>query len=566
MRQALQDYIPKSFICWKEGYTWDLFLKDLLAGITVGIISLPLAIAIAIGSGVEPEQGLFTAIIAGFLISFLGGSRVQIGGPTGAFIVIVYSVVQRWGYEGLATATFIAGILLLIMGLVRFGILLKFIPHSVVIGFTAGIALSILSSQVKDFFGMDISHVPADFIQKWKTYFTCCHTWNPWAFVTGSFSLWLMFFLRSRYPRIPGAILAVILTTLAVSLFKLPVETIFSKFGELPSRLPTPSLPNLSFESIQQLFPDAITIALLGGIESLLSAVVADGMIGTRHKSNCELVAQGFANIASTLFKGIPATGALARTSANIKLGAKTPISGMIHALTILILILFFAPLAGSIPLPTLSAVLVFIAWNMVEFTQIDEILNGKFSDILVLLTTFSLTVLIDLTVAVQVGVLLAALIFMKHMSDSTYVKACQYLAKEDQHLHPALDDSDLIFEHDVPPKTAIFEVTGPLFFGVSDQLNEAFKQINAETQFFILRMRKVPIIDASGINALSQFHKKCAQKNILLLISGLQEPLKKGLARTGIVHMIGSENFFSNLKTALEYVKATIFHKHPER
>lgn len=561
LKPNFRDYIPKSFICWQEGYTLNLFWKDLLAGISVGLISLPLAIAIAIGSGVEPEQGLYTTIIAGFLISFLGGSRVQIGGPTGAFIVIVYSVVQRWGYEGLAVATLIAAVLLVLMGLARFGILLKFIPYSVIIGFTAGIALSILSSQLKDFLGMDIAHVPADFVQKWKAYFTCCHTWNPWALSIGASALIFMFYVHKKYPKIPGAIAAVVLTTAAVYFFKLPVETIYSKFGPIPSQLPHPSLPHLSFKAIQDLFPDAITIALLGGIESLLSAVVADGMIGSKHRSNCELVAQGLANFGAVLFRGIPATGALARTSANIKLGAKTPMAGMIHAITVLLLVLFFAPLAGAIPLPTLSAVLVYIAWNMLEFEHIGTILRGKLSDSLVLIITFLLTVLVDLTVAVQVGVLLAALVFMKNMSDSTSVRACHYLIQENMLESSEVHDSDLIFRQDVPQNTAIFEITGPFFFGVSDQLNEAYRQMDEIPENFILRMRRVPMIDASGIHAIQQFHKKCSQKGIRLIITGLQEHVKDVLKNTGLVKTIGPSNFFPNLGSALKYIKE---HKNP--
>lgn len=566
MALYFRDYIPKSFICWKEGYSLELFWKDLMAGVMVGIISLPLAIAIAIGSGVEPEQGLYTAIVAGFLISLLGGSRVQIGGPTGAFIVIVYSVVQRFGYEGLAIATLMAGVMMILMGLARFGILLKFIPYSVIVGFTAGIALSILSSQLKDFIGLNITEVPADFIQKWKAYFACCHTWNPWALAVGSFALGIMFFLRGRHPRVPGAIVAVILTTALVSLLELPVETIFSKFGAIPSTLPTLTLPSISFQAIQKLFPDAITIALLGGIESLLSAVVADGMIGTKHRSNCELVAQGFANIASILFGGIPATGALARTSANIKMGAQTPMAGMIHAVTILLLILFFAPLAQAIPLPTLSAVLVFIAWTMLELDQVNSILQGKSSDALVLIITFLLTVLIDLTVAVQVGVLLSAVLFMKHMSDSTMVQTCRYLIKEDLNTHSEDHDSDLIFSKHVPENTAIYEITGPFFFGVSDQLIEAFRQMDTSTNVFILRMRKVPMIDASGIHALKQFKKKCSQKGIHFLISGVQKTVRHTLEHSSVVKSIGAGNFFPTIDSALSYVREHMVRKDQDK
>lgn len=406
-----RDYTPKSIICLQEGYSCDCFLSDLFAGVSVGVIALPLALAFAIGSGVTPERGLFTAIIAGFLISLLGGSRVQIGGPTGAFVIIVYTIVQKHGYEGLVIATVMAGFMMILMGLARFGILLKFIPHPVITGFTTGIALTIFVSQIKDFFGLNIDKVPPEFIEKCGLYCQKIHTTNFWALSVALTILTMIFGLRRLWPKFPGVIFAIILATSAAYFFKFPLESIESKFGEIPRMLPSPTFPSLSYERIQELFPSAITIAMLGAIESLLSAAVADGVTGHRHRSNCELVAQGFANISSIIFGGIPATGAIARTSANIRLGAKTPIAGMIHAVTLLLLMVFFAPYAAKIPLCCLSAVLVYVAWNMSELDHFVHILKGQWSEAFVLVTTFLLTVLIDLTVAVSIGVIVSAIL-----------------------------------------------------------------------------------------------------------------------------------------------------------
>lgn len=403
-----KEFIPKSIECWREGYTKELFLNDLFAGVSVGVIALPLALAFAIASGVMPEQGLFTAIVAGFLISLLGGSRVQIGGPTGAFVVVVYAVIQRHGYDGLVLATLIAALLMIIMGLVRFGALLKYIPQSVIIGFTTGIAIVIVSSQIKDFFGLKIDRMPADFIEKCLIFCRFAHTWNMWAVAIAFLTLTALFILRRYFPRLPTVIIVISLATFFTYAFELPIETVKSKFGELPRTLPTPALPYVSWDLFKAVLPDALTIAMLGAIESLLSAVVADGMTGRKHRSNLELIAQGFANIAAAIFNGIPATGAIARTTANIKMGAKTPLAGMVHAVTLILLMLFLAPLAGIIPLAALAGVLLFVAWNMAELPHFITIVQGEKGDAIILLITFLLTVLVDLAAAVQVGVFLA--------------------------------------------------------------------------------------------------------------------------------------------------------------
>ena len=515
-----KDFIPKSVLCLKEGYSFKLFLHDLFAGVSVGIIALPLALAFAIGSGVSPEKGLFTAIIAGFLISLLGGSRVQIGGPTGAFVVIVYAVIQKYGYDGLAVATVIAGVLMILMGFARFGILLKFIPFPVTTGFTTGIAFVIFSSQIKDFFGLDAGPIPPEFIEKCKILFGAAHTCNLWAFALASLTLATIFLLKRFYPKLPGAILAVIGATAAASYFDLPLSTIASKFGEIPRTLPIPSWPHFSYDTVKLVFNDALTIALLGAIESLLSASVADGMTGHKHRSNCELAAQGIANIGSVIFGGIPATGAIARTTANINMGAKTPVAGMIHAATLLLLMLFFAPMAGKIPLAALSAVLIFVAWNMSELHHFIDILKGKKGDALVLLITFLLTILIDLTVAVYVGVILAAFIFLKRMTDKTTIEACQILLDDNQDETPDSGDDDLLLRRDIPKDVVIFQIKGPFFYSVADLLDEALSRLGKKPKAFILRLNKTPLVDASGQNAIRKFARKCDRKGIQFLMT----------------------------------------------
>lgn len=556
MFSFIQDYTPKTFICWQEGYTRQIFSKDLIAGITVGIIALPLAMAFAIGAGLSPERGLFTAIIAGFIISLMGGSRVQIGGPTGAFVVIVSSIVERHGYDGLAIATLMAGGIMLIMGLARFGVFLKFIPYPVTTGFTTGIALVIFSSQMKDFFGLDVEKIPSDFIKQWSFYFHHIQYWNPWAFAVASTTLFLIFFFRKLFPKLPGTIVAVILATLCVWVFDLPVETIESKFGSIPRTLPEPSLPYVSFETIQNLLPDAVSIALLGAIESLLSALVADGMTGHRHRSNSELVAQGLGNMASVFFGGIPATGAIARTTANINMGAKTPMAGMIHAATLVLLMLVFAPAAAKFPMPALAAVLIYVAWNMSERDHFREILKGPASDRIILLLTFSLTVLINLTIAVQVGVVLAAILFLKNMTDTTNIKICKILAEENLQEHLEMHDGDILIRKDVPKEVAVFEINGPFFYTISNLLNEQLRVMPEKPSFFILRMRKCPIIDASGIHALKDFHRKCGQLNIEFLISGVREEVHSALAKSSVIDLIGKDHIFPHVDDALAYAR----------
>lgn len=547
-----REFTPKSFICFREGYSRETFFADLCAGCSVGILALPLALAFAIASGVSPERGLFTAIVAGFLISLLGGSRVQIGGPTGAFVIIVYSVVQKQGYEGLAVATLLAAILMILMGVARLGVLLKFIPYTVTTGFTTGIALVIFSSQIKDFFGLSLGQLPPEFLAKWQLYAHTAHTWNGWAVTLALATLTLVVLLKRYRPRWPGALIALTLTTAVATLCELPVTTIASKFGTLPRVLPLPSLPFFSFELIQKVFPDALTIAFLGAIESLLSAVVADGMIGTKHRSNCELVAQGLANIGSILFGGIPATGAIARTSANIKLGAKTPVSGMIHALTLLFLMLCLAPLAGKIPLASLSALLVFVAWNMSELPHFIGILKGHKGDAAILLTTFLLTILIDLTVAVQIGILLSALLFLKRMTDHTEVEICQHLLAENHQERVDPEDDALLFKKDIPSSVAIFTLTGPFFYTISDLLDEALLRLEEKPHLFVLRIHRVPFIDATGLEAMKKFALKCKQKGILFVLSDVNEAYHDLFIRSGIAELIGSSHLFPTIDAAL--------------
>lgn len=557
MSYSSKDFIPKSFICFREGYTKEYFFNDLFAGASVGVIALPLALAFAIASGVAPEKGLFTAIVAGFLISLLGGSRIQIGGPTGAFVVVVYAIIQKHGYDGLALATLIAAVMLMILGFARCGVILKFIPYPVTTGFTTGIALVIAFSQVKDFFGLDTGKMPPDFLEKCKIYCQFAHTWNWWALVIAVATLTLIFMLRRYLPKWPGAIVAIALATVTAYFFHLPVETIQSKFGDIPRVLPTPSLPHFSYDLFVRVFPDAITIALLGAIESLLSAVVADGMAGTRHRSNVELVAQGIGNIGSILFGGIPATGAIARTSANIKMGAKTPMAGMIHAVTLLLLMLFLAPLAGMIPLAALAGVLVFVAWNMSELPHFLEILKGQKGDAAILLITFLLTVLIDLAVAVQIGVILAAIVFLKRMTDKTTVQICQSLVKAGEKEAPEINDGELLFRKDISDDVALFEINGPFFYSVADLLDEALLRLNPLPRVFLLRLHKTPLIDATGLKALKQFGVKCKNKNILFLISDLDHKKMELFKKSNIEKTIGKKHLFNDFSSALNYASS---------
>lgn len=553
MKYYYKDFIPKSFTCFQEGYSRKYFINDLVAGIGVGIISLPLALAFAIASGVSPEKGLFTAIIAGFIISLLGGSRVQIGGPTGAFVIIIYEVMQKFGYDGLAVATLIASIMIILMGLARFGAFLKFIPYPVTTGFTSGIAVVIFISQIKDFFGLDIENLPPQFIDKCKIYCQLAHTFNIWAFLVAFTTVFLIFILRRIYPKIPGAIVAIVFATVITYSLDIPIETIENKFGEIPRTLPMPSFPNISYSLVQDVFPYAITIALIGGLESLLSAVIADGVTGHKHRSNGELLAQGLANIGSVIFGGIPATGAIARTSANIRMGAKTPLAGMIHAITILLLMIFFAPLVGKVPLAALSGVLIFIAWNMSELPHFIEILKGQKGDAIVLLTTFFLTVFIDLAVAIQIGVLLAAVVFLKHMTDKTTVKICKIVDRENMDEEANLHDSELLFRKDIPSDIAIFEINGPFFYSVADQLDDVLIHMEIKPRVFILDISKAPLIDATGLNAIKKFGIKCKKIGIVFCISGADDSKRELLKKSSVKKTIGEDHIFSSIQEALK-------------
>jgi sulfate permease, SulP family len=555
-----QDFIPKSVVCLREGYSKSLFLSDLFAGVSVGVIALPLALAFAIASGVSPERGLFTAIIAGFLISLLGGSRVQIGGPTGAFVVVIYATIERHGYEGLCLATLIAAVMMIVMGLTRLGVLLKFIPYPVTTGFTTGIAFVIMISQIKDFFGLQAEKMPPEFLEKCKLYCQIAHTWNWLAVLVAFGTLLLIFTLRRYYPKWPGAIVAITLATGAAYLFQLPIETIESKFGEIPRILPMPSMPHFSYDLVKAVFPDAIIIALLGAIESLLSAVVADGMTGHKHRSNCELVAQGLGNIGAIVFGGIPATGAIARTSANIKMGAKTPLSGMIHSVTLLLLMVFLAPLAGKIPLATLAGVLIYVAWNMSELHHFFGILKGPRGDAMVLAITFLLTVLIDLAVAVQIGVILAAVMFLKHMTDKTTVEACQIILKENHHEAPEVYDGDILFREDVPPDVTVFEIIGPFFYSVADLLDEALSQLVKPPRVFILRINKVPLIDGTGMQAIKKFAAKCERKGIEFLISGVTKYHEDLFRKADVDQIVGKNHLFPHIESALIFANQGAF------
>lgn len=553
----LSDYIPKSIEVFRppyKPYTASGLLSDAVAGITVAIIALPLAMALAIASGTTPDKGLFTAIVAGFLISALGGSRVAIGGPTGAFVVLVYHVIEDHGYEGLLVATAMAGIILVVMGLAGFGSLIKFIPYPVTTGFTAGIAVVIASTQIKDALGLTMDAVPADFLEKWGAYGEALGSWNPSATALTAGSLAVIAGFRRWAPRIPGAIIAVVASAAIVAWFQLPVETIGSRFGGIPRTLPAPTLPSIDLRLVRDLVPDATTIALLAAIESLLCCVVADGMTGYRHKSNCELVAQGVANLGSVLFGGLPATGAIARTTANIQAGGRTPVAGMIHAAALLVILLALAPLAALIPLPTLSAILLIVAWNMSEIDHFRGLLKAPKSDIAVLLTTFGLTVLIDLTVAVQVGMVLAALLFMRRMSEVTNIQKMAGLdAGEDASAGAERADRAAKERAGVPEGVLVYEINGPFFFGVVDRLADLSMRGAGAPHVFILQMRDVPAIDASGLHALEQFHDRCRRQGADLLVVGLHAQPWMAVRRSGLDDRLGEENLCASLDEALE-------------
>jgi SulP family sulfate permease len=538
-----QEFTPKFFSLFKEGYSFSQLIRDLTAGLIVGIVALPLAIAFAIASGVKPEQGLYTAIIAGFVIAVLGGSRAQVSGPTGAFIVVIAGIVQQYGYEGLATATLLAGVFLIAMGLLGLGALLKFVPYPLTVGFTSGIALIIFSSQIKDFFGLNIDKLPVDFIEKWKVIFTNFESINLYAFAIGTLCLVIIVYLPKINPRIPASLIAMIFATLLVYFFKFPVDTIGSRFGEVANHLPFPQLPDLSWENIQRLIKPAYTIAMLGGIESLLSAVVADGMLGTRHRSNMELIAQGVGNIVSPLFQGIPATGAIARTATNIKNGGRTPVAAMFHCTVLLLIMYCFGSLARLIPMAALSAILINVAYNMSEWHAFVRALKYPKSDVAVLLITFLLTVLIDLTIAIQVGVVLAAFLFVKGMEDAAGVV-------------PISDETLDFIRAEIPEGIEVFEVFGPIFFSAVDRFTNSLARFEKQPKVLILFTPRVSTIDGSGLRAIQGIKEKLARDKCVLMVAGTTGQPLNAIKKVGAVD---SRNLFTTLEEAMSAATAYI-------
>lgn len=550
-----KEFIPKSWITCRKGYSLAFFKQDLTAGVTVGVVALPLAMAFAIASGVGPEKGLYTAIIAGFLISLFGGSRFQIGGPTGAFVLVLYMIIQRDGYTGLAAASLLAGVFLIVAAFFRLGSFIKYIPYPLIVGFTTGIAVFIFSSQIVDFFGLHMEVVPVDFIDKWRAIFSSFSTWQPYTFSVALGTLVLITLVRRFFPVIPWGISAVAISTLVCYVFHLPVETIASRFGELSSSLPWPAFPklSLSWEHVNRLIVNAVTIAFLGGVESLLSAVMADGMTGGRHKSNCELLGQGIGNIGSIFFGGIPATGALARTATNVKSGAKTPIAGMIHSITLLVIVLFLSPVVSLIPLAALSAVLVIVALDMSEFHRFLHLFKAPKGDVAILLITFLLTIFTDLIVAVEVGMILSAFLFMKRVGDFSSIMS--FSAWEEKEKEEAERQDLKVFSErrKVPPGIEVYDISGPFFVGIADSLKSVLSYVEFAPKVFILRMHKVPLIDASGMQSLKEFYEKCHKEKTRLLLSGVHSSLMHCLKKFEVVNFIGKENIFSHFDAALK-------------
>jgi len=529
--------------------------RDIVSGILVGIVALPLAIAFAIASGVSPEKGLISAVIGGFLISLLGGSRVQIGGPTGAFIVILYGIVQQYGLNGLMIATFMAGVILIIMGLSQLGSLIKFIPYPVVVGFTSGIAVIIFSSEVKDFLGLRMASVPAHFIDKWAAYFTALPTVSPETLAIGLTALFIIIFWPKVSTKIPGPLIALIVTTVAVRMLHLDVDTIETRFGDISASIPAPSVPSLDLGTIRHLIMPATTIAMLGAIEALLSAVVADGMIGGRHKSNMELVAQGVANIVSPLFGGIPVTGAIARTATNIKNGGRTPIAGIVHAITLLAIMLVFGSWAKLIPMPTLAAILIVVAWNMSEQHIFRQLLKSPKSDVAVLLTTFFLTVIFDLTIAIEIGMLLSVILFMNRMANLTNVGVITGELKDVEEEA----DPNTIITRTIPEGVDVFEISGPFFFGAASKFKDAMHVIGKPPAIRIIRMRKVLSIDATGLNMLKELVNDCRKSGTKLILSGVHVQPLFAMQQYGLADEIGEKNLFGNIDDALDHARAIL-------
>lgn len=539
---------PKLFETIK-GYSKKQFIKDVISGIIVAIIALPLSIALAIASGVTPECGLYTAIIAGFFISLLGGSRVQIGGPTAAFVVIIYGIVEQFGLDGLIVATILAGIFLIIMGICRFGSLIKYIPYTITTGFTCGIGVSLLVGQLKDFLGLSIKSVPSEFIEKIGAYIKNISTIDVATVLIGVLSLAILILFPLITDKIPSSLVAIIVTTLVVKFAGLNVNTIGSVYGELSSSLPLPHIPSVTFEMLQILISPAFTIALLAGIESLLSCVVSDGMIGDKHNSNAELIGQGVGNIFSGLFGGIPATGAIARTAANVKNGGRTPIAGMVHSVTLLVILLVLMPTAALIPMTTLAAVLIVVAWNMCDWSTFFRLVRtAPKSDIIVLAGTFLLTVIFDLVVAIEVGIVVSALLFMKRMSEVSDIKSWKYIEE------PDVADGEAEKLMSVSKEIRVFEIVGPMFFAAAEQL--ARIDSKRYTKVVVIRMRSVPAVDASAMHSLHGLADRAEKKGIKLVFSHVNEQPLSVMKKDGFYERIGAENFKSDIVEALNYAE----------
>lgn len=536
-----------------KSYTREKFMKDLMAGIIVGIVALPLAIAFGIASGVSPEKGLITAIIGGFIVSFLGGSTVQIGGPTGAFIVIVYGIVQNYGLEGLAIATFLAGVLLLLMGLFKLGSVIKFIPYPIIVGFTSGIALTIFSTQIKDLLGLQIENVPADFISKWGAYATNISSISYTSLIVGLASIGLIIFTPRVTKKIPGSLAAIVLMTLLVYLYRrftgdTSIETIGDRFT-IKAALPQPEGLSITFTTITELISPAFTIAVLGAIESLLSAAVADGVTGKRHDSNTELIAQGAANMVVPLFGGIPVTGAIARTMTNIKNGGQTPIAGIIHAVVLLLILLFLGPLTTHIPMACLAGVLIIVAYNMSEWRTFHALLKNPKSDVAVLLTTFLLTVFFDLTVAIELGLLLAMFLFMRRVIETSSVSVLRDIV-DLSHESDVHDKDEVLI---LPERIEVYEIDGPFFFGIANKFDESMRQVRDKPLVRIIRMRKVPFMDSTGLHNLQSFFRMSKKEGIQIVLSGVNENVHNVLDKSGFSEKIGQENICSHISFAVK-------------
>ena len=540
-------FYPKFFSVLKKGYTKKQFTKDLFSGIIVGIVALPLAIAFAVASGVSPDKGIVTAIIAGFLISLLGGSRVQIGGPTGAFVIIISGIVAQYGLDGLMISTILAGIFMIMFGLLKLGSLLRFIPHPLVVGFTSGIALTIFSTQIKDALGLQIAEVPADFIDKWAVYFQSLGTINYWALGITLATIAISLIVNKLTTKIPGSFVAILLVTVAVTIFDIPVTTIERMFGEIKGSFAL-SIPEVHWENFSHYLQPAITIALLGSIESLLSAVVADGMIGSHHRSNTELIAEGIANVVTPLFGGIPATGAIARTATNIKNGGRSPIAGIVHAITLLLIMLCMGNYAKLIPMSCLAGILIVVAYNMSEWRSFRSILRGSAYDIIILLVTFFLTVLVDLTVAIEIGIVLASLMFMKRMADNG-----EAVLMNDMDTN-TIEDYD-----DIPAGIGIYEISGPFFFGAAKKFSEVLKVRRDSNKILIIRMRHVPFMDETGERNFLEAIKSLQGENKKIILSGVKPEVRKSLDKCRISFLVGKGNIHDNFDAALAHAKETL-------